>query len=107
MGDNSPWLTLIGGSDPGRPCRSTLISSRSSMASVDRLGLPGTRDLAAPRFKRCHQFGAPVSSPWHGPGELVGNIVLRATVLEHASCFVPITYDEKPDGCRGQARQAI
>ena len=47
MGENSPWLTIIEGSDSGRPSRSTLFSCRSSMASIRQLGLPGTRSLAS------------------------------------------------------------
>ena len=76
MGENSPWLTIIEGSDSGRPSRSTLFSCRSSMASIRQLGLPGTRSLAAPSAERCHQLGTPVSSPWHDLGEPVGYIVI-------------------------------
>ena len=82
MGENSPWLTIIEGSDSGRPSRSTLFSCRSSMASMRQLGLPGTRSLAASSAERCHQFGTPVSSLWRDLGELVGFIVIALSALE-------------------------
>ena len=82
MGENSPWLTLIEGSDSGRPSRSTLFSCRSSMASD--ASARSSRDqrpcgLLSPN--RCHQFGTPVSSPWHDLGEPVGFIVIRSPPL--------------------------
>ena len=107
MGENSPWLTIIEGSDSGRPSRSTLFSCRSSMASIRQLGLPGTRSLAASSAERCHQFGTPVSSPWHDLGEPVGFIVIAMPPLNCVSCFVSTLYGDRTAGRRGRVKQGI
>ena len=107
MGENSPWLTLFEGSDSGRPSRSTLFRIGRPWHQFVSLVFPGPEALRASSADRHHQFGTPVSSPWHDLGEPVGYIVIRSPVLEFASCFVSTPYGDKPDGRRGRARQGI
>ena len=87
-------------------------SARSPGSVVHGIGpaapvFPGPEALRASSSERCHQFGAPLSSPWHDPGELVGYIVNPILALECALCFISTGYVDKTDGRRGQAKQGI
>jgi hypothetical protein len=72
MGENAPWLTLIEGSDSGRPSRSTLKSFGHPWRRIVSAVFPGPEALRASSADRHHQFGTPVFSPWHDPGEPSG-----------------------------------